>query len=271
MHAAPPSSLPESASAVTPRILIVEDDAAVARLWRDFLVRRGMQAQAVASAEEAQRKLCETSFDLLVLDLRLQGRMDGLGLLGAMAARALPPVILVSAYLTAEVVARAVRLRAAKVLRKPCPADDLYLSARWVLLPAHYRSPVAFLRSQFRLVRSLAHLSRIVEQHPRTLTRHIKAQTGHTFDALLSELRVQEAERLLLETDLTINKIAARLHFTLRGLERALKRRTGATPRQYRGRALGRVGGSSVGGQDVAQAEARAWRPRARPDARLRP
>ncbi|MEW6752137.1 MAG: DNA-binding response regulator [Candidatus Latescibacterota bacterium] len=239
----PPSSLRESSSAVTPRILIAEDDAAVAKLWRDFLVRRGMQVQAVASAEEAQGELCATSFDLVVLDLRLQGRMDGLALLAAMGARALPAVILVSAYLTDEVAVLAVRLGVARVLGKPCRADDLYLSIRWILLPAPQRSPVAFLRSEFGLVRCLAHLSRILEQHPRTLTRHIEAQTGHTFHRLLSELRMEEAERLLLETGLTTSRIAARLHISRRSLERALKGRAGATPQQYRRRARGGVPG----------------------------
>lgn len=64
------------------RILVVDDHLEMARTVADYLGQHGMQAQAVASAQEALIHLGRETFDALLTDLRMRG-MDGLDLLDA--------------------------------------------------------------------------------------------------------------------------------------------------------------------------------------------
>ena len=61
------------------RILIVEDDPAVCNLVEHALSREGLKAVAVGDGEEALRCLSDglDPFDLVLLDLKLPGEMDG--------------------------------------------------------------------------------------------------------------------------------------------------------------------------------------------------
>jgi DNA-binding response OmpR family regulator len=61
-------------------ILIVEDEAAIVRLVRDYLVHDGFQAIAAGTVSEALQRIRMDKPDLLVLDLGLPGR-NGLDLL----------------------------------------------------------------------------------------------------------------------------------------------------------------------------------------------
>src|SRR3954454_3939359 len=63
-------------SAVTemgPRVLVVEDDAAIAELVRYNLEAEGLQSTIAASGEEAELQVAEDRFDLIVLDWMLPG------------------------------------------------------------------------------------------------------------------------------------------------------------------------------------------------------
>jgi two-component system, NtrC family, response regulator HydG len=80
------------------RILVVDDHLEMARTIVDYLVQRGMEGRAVASAQEALELLARESFDGLLTDLRMKG-MDGLDLLDA-AHRLDPelPVVVMTAF-----------------------------------------------------------------------------------------------------------------------------------------------------------------------------
>lgn len=53
------------------RVLIVESDAALARIWRRHLERHGAEVHAAASDAEAIDQLDEETFDIIVLNLVL--------------------------------------------------------------------------------------------------------------------------------------------------------------------------------------------------------
>lgn len=59
------------------RILVVDDDPAVADVVRRYLVRDGHAVECVHDGYEALRRAAEAPRDLVVLDLMLPG-MDGL-------------------------------------------------------------------------------------------------------------------------------------------------------------------------------------------------
>ena len=78
-------------------ILIVEDEAKIASLLRDYLEKiGGYQTHWVARGDEAMAAFMETAPDLVLLDLMLPG-MDGLEVCKAIRAKSQVPVIMVTA------------------------------------------------------------------------------------------------------------------------------------------------------------------------------
>jgi len=60
--------------------LIVEDEPAIARLQTSFLAKLGIAADSVGSGEDAVRFLERQPVDLVISDIRLAGRINGLQL-----------------------------------------------------------------------------------------------------------------------------------------------------------------------------------------------
>lgn len=85
-----------AAETTAPRILVVEDDAAIAELIQLYLEQEGLESTAVASAEQAEVALRQIVFHLVILDLKLPGR-DGFRFLAQFRAHHSTPVIIVSA------------------------------------------------------------------------------------------------------------------------------------------------------------------------------
>ena len=66
------------AESAKPRILVVEDNPSTVQVISKMLDRLGHAISAVAvSGEEALRKAAETRPDLVLIDISLQGAMDG--------------------------------------------------------------------------------------------------------------------------------------------------------------------------------------------------
>jgi two-component system, OmpR family, response regulator len=78
------------------RILIVDDDADIRALVRDYLERNGMRAEAVADGRAMREALANGRFDLVILDLMLPGE-DGLTLCRNLRAHSNLPVIMLTA------------------------------------------------------------------------------------------------------------------------------------------------------------------------------
>jgi len=100
-------------------ILVVEDDAAVADLFRQFLPRRGYDAHVVPHAEAAVEALAAGEFGLVLADKNLPG-MDGIELLRHIKAR--DPdldVIIMTAYADMPSLLAAVRAGVYDYLVKP--------------------------------------------------------------------------------------------------------------------------------------------------------
>lgn len=102
------------------RVLLVEDDAALAQMYRVKLERDGYTVQVAGDGEEALSLLDRDLPDLVFLDVRLP-RMDGLTFLERVRASDRTknlPVVIVSNYSEEELVSRGIQLGALEYLIK---------------------------------------------------------------------------------------------------------------------------------------------------------
>jgi DNA-binding response OmpR family regulator len=102
------------------RVLLVEDDVALAQMYRVKLERDGYAVDVAGDGEAALREIDQSVPDLIFLDIRLP-KMDGLSFLERL--RQSPrtrnvPVVIVSNYSEEELVSRGLQLGALEYLIK---------------------------------------------------------------------------------------------------------------------------------------------------------
>ena len=107
------------------KILVVDDEKHVRTLFERVLVKEGYQVECAASGNEAIDKLANSSFDLVVTDLKMDG-IDGLDLIkkGKRAKQDLP-FVLISGYGTAQTAGLAAKEGADVFLMKPIDITEL--------------------------------------------------------------------------------------------------------------------------------------------------
>lgn len=120
-------------AAVASHVLVVEDDAKLARLFLDYLHAEGLAARAVADGLDAVAEITRARPSLVLLDLMLP-RLDGIGVCRAVRGFSDVPIIMLTA-------------RVDEVDRLPCletGADD------YVCKPFSPREVIARVKAQLR-------------------------------------------------------------------------------------------------------------------------
>ena len=120
-----PAERPAVPATLDCRVLLVEDNAAVADATRSLLQLMGCATTHVATGEAAWEYIKADSkrVDLVLTDIELPGSMDGIALGTALMARHPElPIILTTGY--AERLREAIELRR-EVLPKPCSSETL--------------------------------------------------------------------------------------------------------------------------------------------------
>lgn len=116
------------------RILIVEDEQIIAIDLRRRLERMGhVGVGVVASGEEAIVEAQRLQPDLVLMDVRLHGSMDGIEAAQQIRAQFEIPVILMSAYTTVQSLEHIWRTVPTVYLSKPFFEDQLRLALEKVL------------------------------------------------------------------------------------------------------------------------------------------
>ena len=81
------------------KVLLVEDEAFIAMATEHALLRRGFDVcRVVASGEDALVAVAEDSPDVIVMDIHLAGKLDGLETAKHVRAFASTPIIFVTGY-----------------------------------------------------------------------------------------------------------------------------------------------------------------------------
>jgi DNA-binding response OmpR family regulator len=116
------------------QVLVVDDEEGVRFFLQEALRRSGHQAVAAASGEEALERLRETPFDLVLLDLKLGGAVDGLRVLEALRWRwPRTMVIMLTAHGSLDSAVAAIREGVDLYLLKPVDAAQLRQAIRQML------------------------------------------------------------------------------------------------------------------------------------------
>jgi two-component system, NtrC family, C4-dicarboxylate transport response regulator DctD len=111
-------------------VLVVDDDAMVARSIGQNLGLRGFAPTVATSADEALARLADDDIDVVLTDLRMPGR-DGLALLEAIRAlRPATPVLMLTGHGDVPLAVAALKAGAYDFLTKPHDPDRLAVALR---------------------------------------------------------------------------------------------------------------------------------------------
>jgi DNA-binding NtrC family response regulator len=117
----------------TPRILIIDDDRAFRIGTRALLTDEGYEVDAAASGEEGLSRLQEERYQLILLDLKMEGR-SGLSVLEELRRSGHSvPVLMLTGYATVDSAVQALKLGADDYLTKPCDNTMLRSKIRSIL------------------------------------------------------------------------------------------------------------------------------------------
>ncbi len=106
-------------------VLIVEDERLLSRTLSKAMKEAGYRAVAVASAEQAEKQLSSSEFDLMVLDNRLP-KESGIQLLSRVRSEHEDlKVILMTAFDSKEVKAEARKLKVDRYMKKPFDLEKI--------------------------------------------------------------------------------------------------------------------------------------------------
>lgn len=118
----------------TKKIMIVEDEAIVALQIKDDLEVMGYTVAGIyASGEEALSAIALAAPELILLDIRLQGAMDGIETAACIARNFDIPVIFLTAHSEEAIVERATATRPYGYLLKPVNSQELQIAIQVAL------------------------------------------------------------------------------------------------------------------------------------------
>lgn len=176
---------------VSPRILVVEDDKAVARAVSRMLEKSGYTVPAVASSgAEAIRKAAELRPDLVLMDISLHGPMDGADAASHIHREFDLPVIFVTGQADAATLERAKEAQPYGYLLKPVSAQDLHSAITMALHNAGVRSstrrPAATTTVRGSVAaggtKVLPNDQQVVDAEPADLAEHLWQETVNYFE-----------------------------------------------------------------------------------------
>jgi len=132
-------------------ILVVDDDTVTCEMLCEVFAHEGFETTFVHSGEEALASLATLQADLLLSDIRMKTRLDGLSLLELVHRDySAIPVVLMTAFGSIETAIRAVKEGAFDYISKPFNIDELVAIVRRALATGSERQPSAVLEDEGR-------------------------------------------------------------------------------------------------------------------------
>lgn len=234
------------------KILVVDDESAICDALKEVLEYESYAVQTIQSAPEALKLLENEQFDLVISDIKMP-EMDGIELISRLR-REMPAVlcVIVSGYSDFEYMKAAIQQSAADYLLKPVNPEELKrllqrleatLLAREQQMIPRRESDAAALAERVRLYLQenydqpvdFSSLADSLAVSAPYLSKLFHEQEGKSPSRYLTDLRMRKAQKLLMDTQLTVREIAVRVgypdpfHFS-----RNFKNAMGISPAQFR-------------------------------------
>jgi two-component system response regulator YesN len=233
------------------RVVIVEDEYRTRVGLVNLIQKMDPNIHIVGEAEngyEGVRIIQNTQPDVVFTDIKMP-LMDGLKMIEELnAMNVLPKIILLTGYSDFEYAQKAIRLKVVDYLLKPVSIDAL----KGVLQSLSQREPIVSEEEKTKkyseIVQGIvdkvkicyAHklsLNDFAEQYHLTLeylSSLFAKETGQTFSGYLKMVRLEEAKRLLAETELKIYEIAYRVGYPdPQYFSKVFREYTGVSAKQY--------------------------------------
>jgi DNA-binding NtrC family response regulator len=132
------------------KILIVDDETIMRESLAGWLERDGHQVQTAASGEDALKKCAQTRFDILLLDIKMEG-MSGLDVLRRIKeADPEAAVVMITAYGSIATAIEAMKNGAFDYMLKPFDPNELGVLVEKILRHQQQARENLYLREQFR-------------------------------------------------------------------------------------------------------------------------
>ena len=131
------------------RILVAEDEGLVALSLKNSLENLGYEVPATASTgEEVMRKIDEVSPDLILMDIRLKGGIDGIEVANQIRKTSKVPVVYLTAHSDERTLARAKLSEPFGYIVKPYEEKSLHTTIEMALKKAAAESEVTHKRDR---------------------------------------------------------------------------------------------------------------------------
>jgi DNA-binding response OmpR family regulator len=201
---------------VTPRVLLIEDDARLAEMVSEYLGEAGFRVTTVAGGAIGLERLAREPFEALVLDLTLPD-MDGLEVCRQVRAKLDTPVLMLTARGDAMDRVVGLELGADDYLPKPFEPRELLARLRAILRRARPRRPEDVLRFGRLEIDRGARLIRL-DGAERSLTSHqfallvaLAEKAGRVLsrDALMDLVKGEALDAFDRSIDVHISRIRA--------------------------------------------------------------
>lgn len=178
-----------SLSESLPRVLVVEDEAIVARDIALQLSELGYQCAGIASnAEQAIAMATELAPDLVLMDIQLGGPTDGIAVAETIRHQYALPVVFITAYSADEILARAKLTEPYGYILKPFTDREL----RVTLTMALYKHQAeAKLQTSSRQLKALSrHVLEVQELERRRVAVELHDELGQSLTAIKINLQL---------------------------------------------------------------------------------
>lgn len=181
-------------------LMLVEDERVVALDLRQQLQAFGYRVtKVVASGEKAVREALKTPPDLVLMDIHLEGRMDGIDAAEQIQSQLHIPVVFLTAYAEDETLRRAMNSRPFGYLVKPCEGRELHATIQMALARRAVEIAVEQSEVRLKLAMEVADIG-VLEWNPESNRLRAEGQLGV----------LEQGGRLPIEEDIDV--FLARVH-----------------------------------------------------------
>ncbi|HEY9192013.1 MAG TPA: EAL domain-containing protein [Methyloversatilis sp.] len=153
-------------------LMLVEDERVVAFDLKKQLQTFGYRVGSVlASGEQAVNRVKDEAPDLVLMDIHLEGELDGIEAATLIQAHYSIPVVFLTAYAEDDTLRRALASRPFGYLVKPCEARELHATIQMALARREVEVTVERSEQRFKQALDAASLG-VLEWHPKSMHMH---------------------------------------------------------------------------------------------------